>query len=95
MDLATSAQLCRSLDLPLHETSNVGSVFCSAEPYIDCLIRQEALRMSELMDSSDLRSYAIGLLYILSAVTPSVQYVEPVMDALIEAVRTSPVSLLI
>lgn len=47
--------------------------------------------MSELMDSSDLRAYAVGLLYILSAVMPSVQYVEPVMNALIEAVRSSPV----
>jgi len=61
----------------------------SIYPYMQPLM-QEALRMSELMDSSDLRSYAIGLLYILSAVTPAVQYVEPVMDALIAAVRTSP-----
>ncbi|KZT61232.1 hypothetical protein CALCODRAFT_447468 [Calocera cornea HHB12733] len=61
----------------------------SIYPYMQPLM-QEALRMSELMDSSDLRSYAIGLLYILSAVTPSVRYVEPVMHALIEAVRTSP-----
>lgn len=49
--------------------------------------------MSELQDSSELQSYSSGVLYILSAVTPPVEFVNPLTESFIDAVRMSPVGI--
>ncbi|KZW02117.1 ARM repeat-containing protein [Exidia glandulosa HHB12029] len=49
----------------------------------------EILRMSELNDSSELQTYSSAVLYVLSAVTPPVEYIELIADHFVDAVRSS------
>ncbi|CAA7258771.1 unnamed protein product [Cyclocybe aegerita] len=49
----------------------------------------EILRMSELNDSSELQAYSSAVLYILSAVTPPVEYIEVILDNFVIAVKFS------
>jgi proteasome activator subunit 4 len=51
--------------------------------------------MSELNDSSELQTYSSSVLYILSAVTPPVEYVEAILDNFVTAVKSSTVSLIL
>jgi len=57
--------------------------------------RPEILRMSELNDSSELQTYSSSVLYILSAVTPPVEYVEAILDNFVTAVKSSTVSVIL
>ncbi|KAG8924341.1 hypothetical protein FRC02_010498 [Tulasnella sp. 418] len=58
-------------------------------PYVMPLL-PEIFKMAELNDSSDIQLYSGAVLYILSAVTPPQEFVEPVMDQFIDAVKSSP-----
>lgn len=49
--------------------------------------------MSELNDSSELQAYSSAVLYILSAVTPPVEYIEAVLDSFVSAIKSSTVNL--
>ncbi|KAH9487094.1 Proteasome activator complex subunit 4 [Psilocybe cubensis] len=52
-------------------------------------IRPEILRMSELNDSSDLQAYSSAVLYVLSAVTLPVEYIETILDNFVTAIKSS------
>ncbi|QRW00399.1 proteasome activator complex subunit 4 [Ceratobasidium sp. AG-Ba] len=58
-------------------------------PYVMPLL-PEMFQMSNLNDSSELMTYSNAVLYLLSAVTPPLDYVEPIVNALIEATTSSP-----
>jgi len=45
--------------------------------------------MSELNDSSELQTYSSSVLYILSAVTPPVEYIGAILDNFVAAVKSS------
>ena len=47
--------------------------------------------MSELNDSSELQAYSSAVLYILSAVTPPVEFIETILDNFVIAVKSSTV----
>ncbi|KAG8737973.1 hypothetical protein FRC10_007440 [Ceratobasidium sp. 414] len=58
-------------------------------PYVMPLL-PELFQMSNLNDSSELMTYSNAVLYLLSAVTPPLEFVEPIVNALIEATTSSP-----
>ncbi|KAG8770133.1 hypothetical protein FRC12_004487 [Ceratobasidium sp. 428] len=58
-------------------------------PYVMPLL-PELFQMSNLNDSSELMTYSNAVLYLLSAVTPPLEFVEPIINALIEATTSSP-----
>ncbi|KAG9123719.1 hypothetical protein FRC07_014176 [Ceratobasidium sp. 392] len=58
-------------------------------PYVMPLL-PELFQMSNLNDSSELMTYSNAVLYLLSAVTPPLDFVEPIVNALIEATTSSP-----
>ncbi|KAJ3576133.1 hypothetical protein NP233_g629 [Leucocoprinus birnbaumii] len=49
----------------------------------------EILRMSELNDSSDLHTYSTAVLYILSAVSPPIEYVEAILSHFVTAIKST------
>ncbi|KAF5356022.1 hypothetical protein D9756_004202 [Leucocoprinus leucothites] len=49
----------------------------------------EILRMSELNDSSDLHTYSTAVLYVLSAVSPPIQYVEAILSHFATAIKST------
>ncbi|KAJ2928817.1 hypothetical protein H1R20_g8194, partial [Candolleomyces eurysporus] len=57
-------------------------------PYIVPLL-PEILRMSEQSDSPELQAYSSGVLYILSALTPLPDYVDPILDKFVEIIESS------
>ncbi|KAF8758973.1 hypothetical protein RHS01_02837 [Rhizoctonia solani] len=60
-------------------------------PYVMPLL-PEMFQMSNLNDSSELMMYSNAVLYLLSAVTPPLDYIEPIVNELIHAITSSPVS---
>ncbi|CAE6462385.1 unnamed protein product [Rhizoctonia solani] len=58
-------------------------------PYVMPLL-PEMFQMSNLNDSSELMMYSNAVLYLLSAVTPPLDYVEPIINELIHAITSSP-----
>jgi len=50
--------------------------------------------MSELNDSPDLQMYSSAVLYVLSAVTPPVEYVTAILENFVSAINSSKVCLL-
>jgi len=66
-------------------TARAPAIFVYVKPLLP-----EILRMSELQDSSEIQMYSSGVLYILSAITPPPEYVEPFTETFIEAVKSSP-----
>ncbi|KAG9039991.1 hypothetical protein FRB95_004463 [Tulasnella sp. JGI-2019a] len=58
-------------------------------PYVMPLL-PEIFKMAELNDSSELQLYSGAVLNVLSSIAAPPEFVEPVMDALIDAVKTSP-----
>ncbi|KZS93077.1 ARM repeat-containing protein [Sistotremastrum niveocremeum HHB9708] len=57
-------------------------------PYVLPLI-PEILRMSELSDNPELIKYSVSVLFILSAVTPPHEMIEPVANTIMEVIKTS------
>ncbi|TFK23084.1 ARM repeat-containing protein [Coprinopsis marcescibilis] len=57
-------------------------------PYVVPLL-PEILRMSELSDSPDLQAYSSGVLYVLSALTPLSDYVQPILDKFVTSIESS------
>ncbi|KAF7784715.1 hypothetical protein Agabi119p4_880 [Agaricus bisporus var. burnettii] len=49
----------------------------------------EILRMSELNDSSDLHTYSTAVLYIISAVSPPVEYVDAILSHFVAAIKST------
>ncbi|KAF9452549.1 hypothetical protein P691DRAFT_696832 [Macrolepiota fuliginosa MF-IS2] len=49
----------------------------------------EILRMSELNDSSDLHTYSTAVLYILSAISPPIEYVEAILSNFVSAIKST------
>ncbi|EFI28574.1 hypothetical protein CC1G_13601 [Coprinopsis cinerea okayama7 len=58
-------------------------------PYVVPLL-PEILRMSELSDNTDLQAYSSGVLYVLSALTPLSDYVNPILDQFVTSIESSP-----
>ncbi|CEL52206.1 Proteasome activator complex subunit 4 OS=Xenopus laevis GN=psme4 PE=2 SV=1 [Rhizoctonia solani AG-1 IB] len=58
-------------------------------PYVMPLL-PEMFQMSNLNDSSELMMYSNAVLYLLSAVTPPLDYIEPIVNELIHAITSSP-----
>lgn len=54
-------------------------------------ISPEILRMSELNDSSDLHTYSTAVLYVLSAVSPPIEYVEAILSNFVSAIKSTTV----
>lgn len=48
--------------------------------------------MSELKDSSELQMYSTAVLYVLSAITPPVEYVDKILENFVYAIKSSQVS---
>jgi proteasome activator subunit 4 len=48
--------------------------------------------MSELNDSSDLHTYSTAVLYIISAVSPPVEYVDAILSHFVTAIKSTTVS---
>lgn len=48
--------------------------------------------MSELSDNPDLQAYSSGVLYVLSALTPLSDYVDPILDQFVTSIESSTVS---
>jgi proteasome activator subunit 4 len=48
--------------------------------------------MSELSDNAELVKYSLAVLFILSSITPPVEFVEPVAVKMIGVLQTAPVS---
>ncbi|KAG9009627.1 hypothetical protein FRB90_008255, partial [Tulasnella sp. 427] len=61
----------------------------SVSPYVMPLL-PEIFKMAELNDSSELQLYSSAVLIVLSAISPPHEYVEPIIDNLIDAVKSSP-----
>jgi len=61
---------------------------CLVFPYAVAMM-PEILRMSELNDSSELQTYSSSVLYILSAVTPPVEYIGAILDNFVAAIKSS------
>ena len=59
---------------------------------LDRFNRPEILRMSELSDNPDLQAYSSGVLYVLSALTPLSDYVNPILDQFVTSIESSTVS---
>ncbi|KAF9459432.1 hypothetical protein BDZ94DRAFT_1312356 [Collybia nuda] len=57
-------------------------------PYVVPMM-PEILRMSELNDSSDLQIYSSAVLYVLSAVSPPVEYIEGILRNFVTAIKSS------
>ncbi|KAJ1310179.1 hypothetical protein OPQ81_006923 [Rhizoctonia solani] len=66
-----------------------GAAAPSIFPYVMPLL-PEMFQMSNLNDSSELMMYSNAVLYLLSAVTPPLDYVEPIVNELIQAITSSP-----
>jgi hypothetical protein len=49
--------------------------------------------MSELNDSSDLHTYSTAVLYILSAVSPPIEYVEAILSHFVTTIKSTTVRL--
>lgn len=49
----------------------------------------EIFRMSELKDSSELQMYSTAVLYVLSAITPPVEYVDKILENFVYAIKSS------
>jgi len=47
--------------------------------------------MSELNDSSDLQAYSSAVLYILSAVTPPIEYIDAILNHFATVIKSSTV----
>lgn len=47
--------------------------------------------MSELKDNSELQAYSSAVLYILSAVSPPIEYVASILDNFVLAIKSSTV----
>jgi len=54
--------------------------------------RPEMLRMSELSDNQEIQAYSTGVLYILSALTPLSDFVDPTLDKFVEIIQSSTVT---
>ncbi|KAF8971500.1 armadillo-type protein [Flammula alnicola] len=65
-----------------------GPTACLMFPYAVAMM-PEILRMSELNDSSELQAYSSAVLYILSAVTPPVEFIEAILNNFVSAVKSS------
>ncbi|KAF9474298.1 hypothetical protein BDN70DRAFT_884955 [Pholiota conissans] len=65
-----------------------GPTACLMFPYAVAMM-PEILRMSELNDSSELQTYSSAVLYILSAVTPPVEFIEAILDNFVVAIKSS------
>ncbi|KAF5377581.1 hypothetical protein D9615_005140 [Tricholomella constricta] len=65
-----------------------GAQACLIFPYVIPLM-PEILRMSELNDSSDLQMYSSAVLYVLSAISPPVEYVAVILDIFASAIKSS------
>ncbi|KAG8953343.1 hypothetical protein FRC04_002753 [Tulasnella sp. 424] len=61
----------------------------SVFPYVMPLL-PEIFKMAELNDSSELQLYSSAVLIVLSTISPPREYVEPIIDNLIGAVKSSP-----
>ncbi|TFK41322.1 hypothetical protein BDQ12DRAFT_768249 [Crucibulum laeve] len=61
---------------------------CLIFPYIVPMM-PEILRMSELNDSPEMQAYSSGVLYILSAVVPPVEYIEAIVENFVTAIKSS------
>ncbi|KAF5337321.1 hypothetical protein D9611_003207 [Ephemerocybe angulata] len=57
-------------------------------PYVVSLM-PEILRMSELNDNPEIQAYSSGALYILSALDPLSDFVEPILDKFVESIESS------
>ncbi|KAG8934508.1 hypothetical protein FRC01_002240 [Tulasnella sp. 417] len=66
-------------------SARASSVF----PYVMPLL-PEIFKMAELNDSSELQLYSSAVLIVLSTISPPHEYVEPIIDNLIGAVKSSP-----
>lgn len=65
-----------------------GPQACLVFPYIVPMM-PEILRMSELKDNSELQAYSSAVLYILSAVSPPIEYVALILDNFVLAIKSS------
>ncbi|GLB36441.1 putative protein with domain of unknown function (DUF3437) [Lyophyllum shimeji] len=65
-----------------------GAQACLIFPYAIPLM-PEILRMSELNDSPDLQMYSSAVLYVLSAVSPPVEYVAAILNNFATAIKSS------
>ncbi|KAH0590354.1 hypothetical protein H2248_000511 [Termitomyces sp. 'cryptogamus'] len=65
-----------------------GAQACLVFPYIIPLM-PEIFRMSELNDSPDLQMYSSAVLYVLSAVSPPVEYVHAILSDFASAIKSS------
>lgn len=65
-----------------------GAQACLIFPYVVPLM-PEILRMSELNDSSELQLYSSAVLYVLSAVSPPVEYVTVILKNFSSAIKSS------
>ncbi|KAF8078288.1 hypothetical protein FPV67DRAFT_1663041 [Lyophyllum atratum] len=65
-----------------------GAQACLIFPYVIPLM-PEILRMSELNDSSDLQMYSSAVLYVLSAVSPPLEYVAAILNNFASAIKSS------
>lgn len=50
--------------------------------------------MSELNDSSDLHTYSTAVLYIISAVSPPVEYVDAILSHFVAAIKSTTVGII-
>ncbi|KAJ3537454.1 hypothetical protein NMY22_g5581 [Coprinellus aureogranulatus] len=57
-------------------------------PYIVPLM-PEILRLSELSDNPEIQAYGSGALYILSALTPLSDFIEPILDKYVVSIESS------
>ncbi|TFK57500.1 ARM repeat-containing protein [Heliocybe sulcata] len=68
--------------------SSYGPQACMMFPYITVML-PEILAMTELSDSSELQTYSSAVLYVLSAVTPPVEYIEKILDVYVGALKSA------
>lgn len=92
MDLDRCVLKPSSISLCLREAIPVRHFSASLDLSIDEDHSPEILRMSELQDSPEVQQYSSGVLYILASITPPSEFIEPLTEVFIEAVRSSPVS---
>lgn len=92
MDLDCRILKPSSISLRLRQAIPVRHFPTPFDSSIDEENSPEILRMSELQDSPEVQQYSSGVLYILASITPPSEFIEPLTEVFIEAVRSSPVS---
>ncbi|KZT23745.1 hypothetical protein NEOLEDRAFT_1135845 [Neolentinus lepideus HHB14362 ss-1] len=68
--------------------SSYGPQACMTFPYITAML-PEILVMTELSDSTELQTYSSAVLYVLSAVTPPVEYIERILVIYVDALKSA------